>query len=394
MKIAAMVAASFAVGIGLGLAATRQEFSSEHLPTKGFRQANRIKTETKAPELATAGDLVIVGGTAFNFGEMDRHAEMDHEFVFRNEGKTPIGLRKGQTTCKCTMSEMKDGELKPGESMGIKLSWKANSGESDFSQSAEIITANYPAHPVIRLHVYGKIIDALRTDRGNLTLGTLPASENAVGRFKVYAFRGDEQLEIVKHEFTATDRAEFFSAEFRPLTPDELAAEPSAKSGVEATVRIQAGLPLGAIGQTLRLTTNLPNTSPLPVAIEGRIVGDIMVVGPGAVSDLNMIRLDDIKSATGKVAKFHMLVKGPHRDKVQLTIAEVVPADGLQATLGEALTDNPQVTRYPLTITIPVGAKPVSLQGLKAGEAGVVRIATTHPQIPKFEIIVRYAVTE
>jgi hypothetical protein len=389
MKIIAFVVASLAVGIGLGLAATRREFSAELLPTTALREA-------KAPAAGSPNaKLVIVGGMAHNFGEMDRHAEGEHEFVFKNEGTTPIGLRKGQTTCKCTMSEMKDGELQPGESMPIKLTWTAKTGEADFSQSAEIITTNYPAQPIVRLHVYGKIIDALRTDRGgNLTLGSVSSSENAVGRFKVFAFRGDEPLEIVKHEFMVKDREEFFTAEFRPLTAEEVAAESGARAGVEAIVHVKSGLPLGTIGQGIRLTTNLPNTVPLTVGIEGRIVGDIMVVGAGAISDQNMIRLGDVSSAAGKMAKYHLLVKGPHRNETTLKITGVEPAAGLQAMLGEALTDNPQVTRYPLTITIPEGTKPVSLQGLKSGEAGVIRLATTHPQIPEFVIIVRYSVTE
>jgi hypothetical protein len=292
------------------------------------------------------------------------------------------------------MSEMKDGELKPGESMPIKLTWTAKTGESDFSQSAEIITTNYPAMPIVRLHVYGKIIDALRTDRGNLSLGTVSASETLVGRFKVFSFRGSEPLQIVQHEFTNKELENFYSAEFQPLSDDDVAAEPNARSGVEVTIRIKPGLPLGSITQSLRLTTNLQKTAPLTVVFEGRVVGDIMLVGPGVISDLNLIRLGDTTSALGKKADFFVLVKGPHHAKTTLTIAEVLPAGELLAVLGKPLTDNPQVTRYPLTITVPVGAKPVTNSGGKEGEAGIVRIATTHPQIPQYEIIIKYAVTE
>jgi hypothetical protein len=392
MKIVVLVLICLSAGIGLGLLSTQREFAEERLPTEGLLTATSANAQSST--FAQGQKLVIVGGAAYNFGEMDRHAEGEHEFVFRNEGKAPIGLRKGQTTCKCTMSEMKDGELQPGESMPIKLTWNAKTGETEFSQSAEIITTNYPAQPVIRLHVYGKIIDALRIDRGNLSLGSISSSENATAHFKVLAFRGEEPLEIVKHEFTEADRADHFSVSFRPLTPKEVAAESGAKSGVEATLHIKSGLPLGNIGQSIRLTTNLPNTSAMTVPIEGRIVGDIMLVGPGAASDQNMIRLGDTTSAQGKTARYHLVVKGPHRSETTLKITAVEPADSLQAMLGEALTDNPQVTRYPLNITIPKGAKPISRQGLTPGEAGVIRLSTTHPQIKEFVIIVRYAVTE
>lgn len=390
VKAAVPITVCFAVGIGLGVAATSREFAGEQLPTQQFVATSN----TSANHSAAGGKLEVEGGATYNFGEMDRHAKGEHDFVFRNTGTAPIGLHKGQTTCKCTMNEMENSELKPGESVSIKLRWEAKTGEADFSQSAEIITTNYPAQPIVRLHVYGKIIDALRTDRPGVTIGSVSASEDAAGKFKLYSFRGDEPLAIAAHEFTAKEHAEHFSAEFRPLTEEELAAEPSAKSGVEGTVRIKAGLPLGTIGQSLKLTTNLPKTSPLTLPIEGRVVGDIMIVGPGAVSDQNMIRLGDAKSATGKVAKLHLLIKGPHRNDTKLTLASVKPEGELLVELGEPSTDNPMVTRYPLKVTIPMGAKPATHLGTTEDSAGVVRIATTHPHIKEFVILVRYAVTE
>ena len=390
MKAVALVAVCFLIGIGLGVFATSREFAGEQLPTQGFVAASN--TSATSPDVG--GKLVIEGGATYNFGEMDRHAKGMHEFVFRNTGTAPIGLKKGQTTCKCTMNEMEDSELKPGESIAIKLSWEAKTGEADFSQSAEIVTTNYPAQPIVRLHVYGKIIDALRTDRPSLSLGSLSTSENATGRFKLYAFRGEEPLEIVNHEFLAKDKASFFTAEFRPLTADELASEPSAKSGVEGTIHVKSGLPLGNLGQTIKLTTNLQNTSPLTLPIEGRIVGDIMLVGAGAVSEQNMIRLGDAKSAVGKTALLHLVVKGPHRDETKLTLTSVKPEGELQVELGAPATDNPLVTRYPLTVTIPPGAKPVTRLGTDEATAGVLRIATTHPQIKEIVILVRYAVTD
>jgi hypothetical protein len=41
-----------------------------------------------------------------------------------------------------------------------------------------------------------------------------------------------------------------------------------------------------------------------------------------------------------------------------------------------------------------MGAKPATHLGTDEKTAGVIRIATTHPQIKEFVILVRYAVTE
>jgi hypothetical protein len=390
MKSLILIAVSLLVGVGLGFFVTSREFSAERLPTEQFLQA----TSASVAPAGAGARLEIVGGSTYNFGQMDRHAKGEHEFVIRNVGDVPIGLKQGQTTCKCTMSEMKDGDLKPGESIPVKLNWTAKTGEEDFSQSAEILTSGYPQQPVIRLHVYGKIIDALRADRGSLSLGSISASENVVGKFKVFAYRGDEPLAITQHEFTSPAKAEFFSAEWRPLAPEEMSNEKALKSGVEVTVRVKSGLPLGPIGQTIRLTTNLPNTAPLEVPIEGQIVGDIMVIGKDVESNRNSIRLGTTSSQQGKTGKYHILVKGPHREETKLQIASVSPAEGLQAELGEPLTDNPQMIRYPLTITIPAGARPITRMGLTEDTAGVLRITTTHPQVKELVVLVRYAVTE
>ena len=52
------------------------------------------------------------------------------------------------------------------------------------------------------------------------------------------------------------------------------------------------------------------------------------------------------------------------------------------------------VTRYPLIVKIPAGAKPATHQGTTGDTAGVLRFETTHPQIQEFVVLVRYSVTE
>ena len=49
-------------------------------------------------------------------------------------------LRKGKTTCKCTLNDMKDTELAPGESTDVTLEWTAKTGDTLFRQEATILT--------------------------------------------------------------------------------------------------------------------------------------------------------------------------------------------------------------------------------------------------------------
>ncbi|WP_425613399.1 DUF1573 domain-containing protein [Anatilimnocola sp. NA78] len=388
MKTLVLVIICLGVGIGLGIASTRREFASEQLPTDVYLTS----TDNASATGASGPKVTLVGGSTFDFGQMDRHAEGEHVFQLRNDGDQPLRLEKGQTTCKCTMSEMKDGDLKPGETAPIKLNWTAKTGDMEFSQSAEIKTSD-PRQPLVRLHVHGKIIDALRADRAHLSLGSFSASEDTLGKFKVFSFRGDQQLAVAMHDFVKTETAGSFSAEFRDLDEAELAEEKGAKSGVEVAIRVKSGLPLGTVAQTIRLTTNLAETSPLEIPIEGRVVGDIVVVGPGVASEQSIIPIGAVTAGKSKTITVHVIVKGPHRHNTELQIKNVEPKD-LQVKLGEPSTDNPQVARYPLTVTIPADTKPISKLGTTLETAGVIRLSTTHPLIKEFVILVRYAVTE
>ena len=49
---------------------------------------------------------------------------------------------------------------------------------------------------------------------------------------------------------------------------------------------------------------------------------------------------------------------------------------------------------FPLTIRIPAGSRPVSLQGPDAQNLGRIVISTTHPTAKKIDIFVRFAITK
>src|SRR5579872_2905137 len=46
----------------------------------------------------------VIEETEFEFGRMEVGEERSHAFIIRNEGEAPLLLKKGKTTCKCTMS--------------------------------------------------------------------------------------------------------------------------------------------------------------------------------------------------------------------------------------------------------------------------------------------------
>ena len=84
-----------------------------------FRYPEHETVTQEAIADAVAGKpypAVEVGETEYDFGSMDSNATDSHEFIFRNVGDAPLTLEAGKTTCKCTLSDIGDGTILPGES--------------------------------------------------------------------------------------------------------------------------------------------------------------------------------------------------------------------------------------------------------------------------------------
>jgi hypothetical protein len=155
---------------------------------------------------------------------------------------------------------------------------------------------------------------------------------------------------------------------------------------------MRPGLPLGALDQTLQVTTNLQPESPLKIMLYGKVVGDIRLTGPGTVADRQLVVLPAIPRGEGLKRVVFLMVKGPHRETTQIKLVSTEPQDEFSATLGEAIRDNPRVDRYPLTIEIPAEARPVS--HVSAGSYATIRLETTHPLAKELTVNVRYVVKE
>ena len=63
-------------------------------------------------------------------------------------------LKKGETTCKCTISKVGDGEIPPGGEAHVELIWKAVAVNAEFRQTATI-TTNDPKLRSLELDMVG-----------------------------------------------------------------------------------------------------------------------------------------------------------------------------------------------------------------------------------------------
>jgi hypothetical protein len=379
--LVAVVAALFGVVAAWGM--TRREFPRPEEPLPQLQLTSAAAQDDP--------QVVVEGSDTFEFGAMEVFGTRSHTFQLRNDGGAPLTLKKGATTCKCTISELEEGAIAPGESREVTLEWTPKAATDQFEQTAEILT-NDPRRPTVRLRVVGRVRDSLRIEPREVALGQLPSTEATSFDIKVWSYQ-PEPWRMTGSEFLQEKTAQYFRVEARDMTAEELASQEDAKNGQVLRVVVEPGLPLGNINQTLRIKQEKEGRSPLDIHITGKAVGDITAFGAAYNSDREYLDLGNVRSGQGAKAKIFIAVKGTHRGDTKLSIQEVDPAATLKVTLGEPTSFSGKTVLWPLTVEIPPGAEPVNRLGSETDKVAHVNIATTHPDIPVFTVRLRFAVT-
>jgi hypothetical protein len=225
-------------------------------------------------------------------------------------------------------------------------------------------------------------------------LGNVPATESKTAVVRIFNF-GAKGLEAASRAFVNEETADHYEVSVSELSTDEVKQERDAVEGLRVEVTVKPGLPLGPLRQSLTLRLNRADEETLELPINGQIVSDISLIGPRNVfiSEHNLVNFGLIRQKEGAEAKLILLVKGPHRDGVEFSIAEVSPDDVVQAALGERdTTASGSLVKQPLVIQIPRGARAVSKMGLKREDLGKITLKTTHPDVPQIDIYVKFVV--
>ncbi len=204
---------------------------------------------------------------------------------------------------------------------------------------------------------------------------------------------GSTPVEILQHSFADGDTAKFFSVETEPMPEDEI-TKGEATSGVKVRLTVAPGLPVGAVRQTLQLTTNLHGSATIDVPIRGRVDGDLSIIGAGWDADRGLLSLGTVKSETGARQKVFILIHGPLRREVKLSVGERTPG-WLQAELAEPQeVSQGAVIKVPLTVIIPPGTRPVNHSGSIQGPFAELVIDTTHPKARQLKLNLQFFVEE
>jgi len=337
---------------------------------------------------------VEIDRAEFDFGRMDVNAEGEHAFTFTNVGDAPLKLEVGDTSCSCTLGQIDDDHLAPGESTPVIVRWHANAGAGPYRQTATVHT-NDPQRPRVVLTVTGEMIEALSADPSSLVFSRVAAGEPAVAETRLESTVSDD-LEIVGHQMLNHRTAEFFEVETASIPAAELDS-PATQSVVRVRVKVKPGLPLGRFQQTIELQTNLPEAPSFELEVTGRVTGPVTVVGvgPGWNGPENLLDLGKVDAQTGTRRKLLLIARGQSDKPIEYTVERIIP-DWLEVELGEPKhIGRGATTQTPLWIAVPAGSPATSYLGAaEAGHEGEVRLKTNRPKAEEIPIRVRFAVVE
>lgn len=343
-----------------------------------------------------SGPQVAVDAEKHDFGKVDVGVTGRHSFVFTNTGNEPLELTRGRSTCGCCTCvctvRLPEDAVAPGESAKVTLEWKSKLYVGSFRQTATILT-NDPDRREVRLLVTGRFTGPVGVVPSELSFSSVRLGHAATAEVRLYNYL-DQTLKITSCEFSNPQNAKFFDVAREPLTAEQLRKEGEARGGYLVRIALKPGLPAGAFHQTIVFKTASKSVPTVKIPVQGLVVSDVSIAGRGWNAQTGVLTMGTVKSNEGTKWPLVIVIRGPHAKDADLKPTRIVP-DMLRVELGPTRhTAEKAISMTRLTIRIPPGSEPSTHLGAGRGKPGQITLQTKHPEVPKLNIQVRFAVNE
>jgi len=121
-------------------------------PQKAPEATKKIEKITPTPEKPKKTPKVQLEKTIHDFGKMGPGKSRTCNFVFKNVGEGELIIKKIQSTCGCTVPQLKKKKYAPGESGTIKVTFRAPTHEGPTTKHLYILS-NDPKKPKYQFSV-------------------------------------------------------------------------------------------------------------------------------------------------------------------------------------------------------------------------------------------------
>ncbi|HUT95062.1 MAG TPA: DUF1573 domain-containing protein [Thermoguttaceae bacterium] len=349
-----------------------------------------------APITEQSAPRVVIEQEEHDFGGIDVGVTGRHAFVFSNAGDGPLVLERGRSTCGCCTCacavRLPEGPIAPGESADVTLEWTSKLYVGPFRQTATIRT-NDPDRREVTLRVAGRFKGPVGVVPSMLRLSRVAEGRPAMAEVRVYNYL-DEPLAIVGYECADPLTAEHFEVAWERIPAEQARKETEARGGYLLRITVKPGMPRGAFRQRIVLKTNVESVPTVELPIEGVVASDVSIVGWGWSAQTGVLSFGRVKRDRGAERTLMVVARGPHAKQVKLKAVAIVP-ELLAVDLAETTySESSAVSQTRLTVRIPPGTPPEAHLGSGEGAPGRIVLETDHPDVPRLEIRVRFAVEQ
>ena len=211
-------------------------------------ESNHQKQEKEAyEELPSAAvGRAVVDEETHDFGTMNPDTEAEHTFIVRNEGDAPLQIRRGSTTCKCTMSKIARHTVPPGEEESVHISWHTGKDKSSFNQTATIFT-NDPNKSAFTFRVKGLVRQLVALDPPEIVFPGIDNGKIQSTEVLIYS-QAWQDFSISKMDLSNPG----WTCRLEPADPESLAKH-DALSGYKLLLTTPDNLKTGNFSHWLRL---------------------------------------------------------------------------------------------------------------------------------------------
>ena len=342
----------------------------------------------------------LVNGDTYDFGSMAQGEKGEHTFVIKNVGNAPLTLKKGASTCKCTLANLEKGSLAPGEQTTVKLEWTVQTAETQFSQNAEIRT-NDATIGAISLQIRGKVYREVEFVPEDITFGEIAADDAFEFAGEMYSYL-DDTITIEKVSFGSQRLTALSEIEWEEIPKDKFdLVHEKAKQGFKFLAKVKPGLDQGSVSTPLKVqfskASEPESKDPsswyvTTVSCAGSIVGELTVLKTSLVktssNDVYYLDIGDVGPNDDLEYPFLLKLKGSQAAKTNLSIGACTPKDTVSATIEELGKANQNSTSrtFRVKVKLTPGQSVVDLRINATDNVGWVTIESDNPKVPALRV--------
>ena len=235
----------------------------------------------------------------FDFGTALNDQTIEHVFTLRNAGDEELVIQNAQPSCGCTVAELGDKNLAPGESTTLKarLDLTNRLGRQDKYIS---VFSNDPATRTLTLLISGDSISALRLDPPVLAFNTIAPTGTVTRSFLVTSSLPEKfkVLDVVSPQKIFQSRITPVEEGVKYQVDVSVSAEGRAGGAVNDNLVIYTDHPkarvmsMAAYGQIPEPLSVSPNVITLLANAGARPVTRYITIRPGLVTDFKVLKAE------------------------------------------------------------------------------------------------------